>query len=1182
MALTHPGKPSASWRLPLPPGWWYEGLNRKRWLMKNNVLNLMLLAGLGLFAAGTAGAAAERELIAVLQSNAGAVEKCAACQQLRICGTTESVAALAAVLGDERVGHAARYALEGMPYPEAGAALRDALARTSGLVKVGLIDSVGQRGDTAATPLLIPLLADADTTIAATAALALGRIGDQAATAALVAARNSRNSEVRRTVQESLLRCAEARLDQGNASEAATIYRQVLEAEPTPAIRLAAWRGLVLSDGDRRVELVMGALTGTDKPLRLIAIKLARETKDDEILKACLRQWKSLDPDAQVLVVNLLADQADRASRPDILAACRSSEKSVRIAGIKALGVVGDAANVVWLAEQAARTSDDERAAARASLRLLRGKDVQPEMIGRIKGAEAAVRAELIQALADRRAMEAMPVLLQMAGSESRKVRVASINGLQELAGAEHIPALVDLLTNINATDRNQARRMLVAVARRCKAERQAAEALIAKEGAAGPGVRSTLLLAMGELGDSAGLPVLRKALNDDQEDIRQAAITALSGWPNGEPLTDLLQAAQAGSDTTGKVLALRGYIDLIGKAAVGPREKVEFYKIGLRLASNAAEKKRVFAGLSSVKTVEAMEVAASCVQDEPVKEEAALATVMIAKDIYAGNAAPVKAALGSVVAASVANKTKEQAQKVLDEIGAAQSYLTNWEVAGPYMEQGKNYSQLFDTPFDPEKPKAKVEWRKMPVSTNGPHPAYCDLLKELNGGEQRVAYLRTQIESDDLKPVTLEIFSDDGVKVWLNGKVIHAHNVARPIGPNPDRVTATLQKGTNRLMLKVTQNNLPWGAIVRVREAKVVEPKVGEGFKLHVINADSRFEAAGVLDVNRDGKLDIFCGGFWYEAPDWKKHFVREVKEEGNYFYDFANLPMDVDGDGWVDIANAAWHNKMVFWERNPGKNDAPWEVFPIDTPGNIETALAVDINGDGQLDVFPNIMTSVAWYEYHRDASAPGGAKWEKHELPKVAASHGLGAGDINKDGRCDVVAPKGWLEQTATGWQWHPEFDLGHASIPILVHDVDGDGDSDIVWGFGHDYGLFWLEQQNANGQRTWEKHLIDKSWSQPHFMVMADLDNDGKAELVTGKRYYAHNGNDPGENDPECVYCYKFDASTKNWTRHTIHEGGRVGFGINTAVVDIDGDGDLDVVAPGKSGLYLLENLTKNSK
>ena len=82
--------------------------------------------------------------------------------------------------------------------------------------------------------------------------------------------------------------------------------------------------------------------------------------------------------------------------------------------------------------------------------------------------------------------------------------------------------------------------------------------------------------------------------------------------------------------------------------------------------------------------------------------------------------------------------------------------------------------------------------------------------------------------------------------------------------------------------MLKVTQNSMPWGAVVRVREARAPEPKLGDRWRLHVINAESRFEAAGILDVNRDGKPDIFCGGFWYEAPNWTKHLVREVTEQG------------------------------------------------------------------------------------------------------------------------------------------------------------------------------------------------------------------------------------------------------------------------------------------------------------
>lgn len=1148
--------------------------------MKNHVLNQIAFVGLSLLAACTAGLAKERELIAVLQSGAGVVEKCAACQQLRIAGTAQSVAALAALLGDERVGHAARYALEGMPYPEAGAALRDALGRTSGAAKVGLIDSVGRRGDIAATPLLRPLLSDADARIAATAASALGQIGDYVAILTLMVAPSSPNSEVRRSVHESLLRCAEVRLDQGDASQAAQIYRHVLEGEPTSAIRLAAWRGLVLSDGDRRVELVMGALTGTDKPLRLTAVKLVRETQDDAILKACLRQWKSLGADAQVLVINLLANRSDRASLLDILAACRSSEKSVRIAGIEALGVLGDAGHVLWLAEPAARAAGEEQAAARESLRVLRGTDVHARMIGRMKEADAAVQVELVQALADRGATEATPVLLQLATGDEASVRAASYRALRELAGTAEIETLVALLAGAPSEEQKQLENVILGVARRTNAAAQTSKAILAKlDSVPDTHRQGTMIGILGQLGDASALATLRRALRDADREIRYTAIAGLGRWPDATPLPDLLQVVRDDTNSAHQVLALRGYIDLVGRAdSMKAEEKVQCCKTALSLAPNAAEKRRVFAVLTNVKTVEALQLAASGVQDEPIKEEAALAVVAIAKDISAGNAEPVKAALGSVVTANVRNAAKEQAQKMLDDLGAAQSYLTDWEVAGPYMEQGKNYAQLFDTPFEPEKPKAQVAWRKMPVSRSDPHPAYLDLLKEF-GGEQRVAYLRTRIESAQIRPVTLEIFSDDGVKAWLNGRVIHAHNVARPILAEPDRVNVTLQKGVNTLLLKVTQNNLPWGAVVRMREMKIAPARVGEGWRLHVIDADSRFEAATAFDVNRDGKLDIVCGGFWYEAPHWKKHFLREIKEEGGYHYDFANLAMDVDGDGWIDTVGAAWHNKMVYWVRNPGAGGGPWEVFEIDTPGNMETALAFDINGDGQLDILPNIMTAAAWYEFRRDPTAPQGVRWHKHPLSKEGAGHGNGAGDINGDGRCDIVVAKGWLEQTATGWQWHPEFDLGHASVPILVHDVDGDGNADLIWGLGHNYGLFWLEQTVEDGRRAWKKHLIDDSWSQPHFLLMADLDADGKAELVTGKRYYAHNGNDPGANDRVCIYYYKFDAAARSWTRHAIHEGGRVGFGINTVAVDIDGDGDLDIVAPGKSGLYLLENVRK---
>ena len=147
-----------------------------------------------------------------------------------------------------------------------------------------------------------------------------------------------------------------------------------------------------------------------------------------------------------------------------------------------------------------------------------------------------------------------------------------------------------------------------------------------------------------------------------------------------------------------------------------------------------------------------------------------------------------------------------------------AMQYLADWEVAGPYTEEGKACRELFDMPFVPEQPGAQVAWRPLPMNLLAARPAYLDLAKALAGGNQRAAYLRTQIASDLRKSVVLELYTDDGVKVWLNGQVIHGSNVTRGIPSRPDAVEATLNRGANTLMLKVTQDTGPWGAIVRMR----------------------------------------------------------------------------------------------------------------------------------------------------------------------------------------------------------------------------------------------------------------------------------------------------------------------------------------------------------------------------
>ena len=263
-------------------------------------------------------------------------QKCAACQKLRIIGTARCVPALAALLGEERTSHAARYALEAMPCPEAGAALREAAGKTSGAIKAGLIDSLGWRRDAEALPLLTPLLSDADVTIASAAASALGRIGGRDAIAALSAARDKAPPAVQGVVFESLLQCAEQLLADKDASGAATLYRSLLGDQLPPHVRAAAWRGVALADADQRVDLITKTLAGNDKVLRIAAIQLVRELSDPQVIEACRRQWASLRAESQLAVMDAHLKLGLEAL-PTVRAATESSHLAVRVAAWQAL-----------------------------------------------------------------------------------------------------------------------------------------------------------------------------------------------------------------------------------------------------------------------------------------------------------------------------------------------------------------------------------------------------------------------------------------------------------------------------------------------------------------------------------------------------------------------------------------------------------------------------------------------------------------------------------------------------------------------------------------------------------------------------------------------------------------------------------------------------------------------------
>lgn len=355
---------------------------------------------------------------------------------------------------------------------------------------------------------------------------------------------------------------------------------------------------------------------------------------------------------------------------------------------------------------------------------------------------------------------------------------------------------------------------------------------------------------------------------------------------------------------------------------------------------------------------------------------------------------------------------------------------------------------------------------------------------------------------------------------------------------------------------------------------------------------SDETYESAGVFDVNGDGKLDIVSGGFWYEAPEFrKKHTVGEVKAAGEYFDDFSTIEMDVNGDGKPDFITGGWWGETLRWRENPGEAGKPWTEHVIAKVGNVETTRAWDIDGDGQLEILANTPCNpeVAYYKLITDKKGKGTGKFKKvlvYKFPEgQTQGHGLGCGDLAGNGRMDIVLCRGWLEAPANPekgkWLYHEDFPKppwGWAgSVPMLVVDVNGDGKNEIIVGNAHGYGLWWMEQKVKAGKRTWITHPIDLYNAQYHDLIWADIDGDGKPELVTGKRHRAHCGNEPGEWDDYGIYYFKWngDSFTKEIIAYAPFDEAK-GCGIHFALADLRGTGRLDVVAPGKDGLYVFYN------
>jgi HEAT repeat protein len=809
--------------------------------MKPNTLKPLLLAGLVALNFSAARAETEQELIATLQSGASAVEKCTACQKLRLVGTAKAVPAVAALLNDERVSQAARFALEGITAPEATTALREALGKTSGRLKAGVADSLGWKRDASAVPLLKPLLVDSDDAIASSAAAALGRIGGKDALAALKAARAGAAPTARPAVLEALMRSAEKLLAESKASQAKAIYESLLKSAEEDHVRVAAHAGLNLCAGKDALGQIKSALEGNDSAAQIAALQLAGGIQDWKATKAFADLLPKSQPGLQVALLALLRTRGDVAALPAVQAAARSEDSAVRTAALTALGELGDAGAVSLLAEAATSQDAAEQKAAREALTSLRRGDVAGALVTQLGAAKPAVQVELARALGQRADKSAVPPLLTLARSSDDAARQAGLRALKQVADKSHLAALVELLREANdASHHAEIIDMLSSVCERLQSHPPVNVKPILDGIASAPlETRVALLSVCSLFVDERVRAVLRTALRDQESILRDAAIRAACNSRDPELMPDLLTLARNAAYANLRILPIRGYVRLATDAEhtqASPAQRAEWLRQILPLASRPEEKWAVLAGLTAVPDPAVLNLVLPLLNDSDVQTGAAQAATQIADAIRVAHPEPARAAILKVLATTTNAPQRKAAEIVLRELNALADYITAWQVAGPYQVAGKECTELFDFVFPPEKPGANdANWCALPSRTDPQRPCLLDWLKAL-GGDQRVAYVRTRIHSAKEEPARLDLGSDDGVKAWLNGQVIRANNAVRGLGRDSDKIFVTLHEGWNILQLKVTQAVAGWEF-----SARFVKP---DGERLEGLKYDATFGA--------------------------------------------------------------------------------------------------------------------------------------------------------------------------------------------------------------------------------------------------------------------------------------------------------------------------------------------------
>ncbi len=638
------------------------------------IVTLLLACAAPALAQTVAPKSDEPKLVAVLKDSETPLKaKIDACRQLAIIGGKDSIAPLAALLGDEQLSHNARYALQMNPDPTVDEALRDALGKVKGRPLAGVIHTIGYRRDAKAVGTLGELVNSGNPMVAGAAARALGDIGNAQAAQALQQALPKAPGECRLDCYEGLLRCAESLAADGKKPDAIAIYDRLYKSEAPHQVRGGALRAAILTrQAGNRQKLLQEHLGDDDYILFSAAVQASHAMRSARATTILIDAMKPLSADRKILVIQALGVRGEKGAAPALLDAAGSGDLRVRIAAIQAATELGDVSAVPVMVRLLDDGDRDVAKAAQESLATFPGREADAAVAQMFAGDNADRQRLALDLMGRRRMTSGIPALLKAAHGADLKVRTDAIKMIGDLGGPDQLPTMLDLLRNTRGTqDLAAVEQALTAICLRAADSKSEADKLIAQLDKAQPPQKAVLVRVLGAVGGPNALQAVIACARSDDADVRAAATRALGTWKTVDAAPSLLAMARESSNPSEKTLFLRGYLNLAARGDVPVEERLAMCRQAAGLIVREEEKRLLLGTLGNIESPEAVELIAPYVDDASCRQEAVLAAVTVAEKLLRGRgpapfAARLIGPLEKVVQAAASDDLAKRAKAVL------------------------------------------------------------------------------------------------------------------------------------------------------------------------------------------------------------------------------------------------------------------------------------------------------------------------------------------------------------------------------------------------------------------------------------------------------------------------------------------------------------------------------------